>query len=335
MYDKKVLSELTSPSAYSELIALIEECFDYPAGSKFETDFFPLVTKENLKNLNVLVDKDQQILAHVGVKIRQLKVFDKTYSVALLGGLCSHPQIRGKGIFKKFLSDVLEKYKDDVAFFFLFSDQKEFYNRFGFVPVISQFQIQLPSKKKKNAGLSIEDFTEREKLKHAFHQRCSDKFFYFERSEQDWEDFFAISSLSIDHWVSANGEFRYAIFNKGADLGGVIHETNASLEEILERAPAPQYWFTGPGPASHDFQLSYLGFMRIGSHPRFTDFIKTATQGRIKMENGQSQRIQFKINNQRHTLGTKTFLQGVFGPEFFKEIALNDSYLSFFGADTI
>ena len=133
------------PSCYEKAVKLIEKSFEYKKPFSFETDFAPLIDKSNHKNCFIYIDENENVLAHIGVKEREITLQGKTFSVCLLGGIAVDEKRRGEGLFQTLLQDVLAEKRSDTTFFLLWSNLEKLYNKFGFH--LAGTQIELPSNK--------------------------------------------------------------------------------------------------------------------------------------------------------------------------------------------
>ena len=71
-----------NPDLFDQLTNLIPKCFNYPKDQSFKVDFFPLMEKENWSNLHLITDKNNEILAHIGLKILSI---NNQVQISLLG----------------------------------------------------------------------------------------------------------------------------------------------------------------------------------------------------------------------------------------------------------
>jgi predicted acetyltransferase len=128
----RIISLNEEPSFYEATLKLIERSFQYKKPNSFETDFYPLINKENHQNCFIMVDENENVLAHIGVKKKFLTLKGEKFPIAMLGGIAVDEKFRGEGHFQTLMNDVLAEKRSDVTFFLLWSDMEKLYNKFGF-----------------------------------------------------------------------------------------------------------------------------------------------------------------------------------------------------------
>ena len=107
-----------SPDLVNKALHLIEESFEYQAPNSFLKDFAPLLAEENLHNCYVILGENQEIIAHIGSKTRQILINGNSFNITMLGGIAVSEEHRGSGFFQKLFTKVISDKKDETTFLF-------------------------------------------------------------------------------------------------------------------------------------------------------------------------------------------------------------------------
>jgi predicted N-acetyltransferase YhbS len=325
-------------SCYEATIRLIEKSFQYKKPNSFEIDFAPLIDKSNHQNCFILIDENENVLAHIGVKERFLTLGNKKYSITLLGGIAVDEARRGEGIFQTLFQDVLAEKRSDTTLFLLWSDLEKLYNKFGFHLCGTQFEI---SKTKVKSSFTKTTFSslsndEKKEIKTLFTNSFAKTYLTPERTQADWDLIQKVTSADLFIRKNGNAISDYYFMNKGQDLPEVIYEygSQGELTTLLEEISAyGKVWIGKDLLASENLQ--YQCFMSPGDTRLFTQFIFELTnqQFAIRNINLMKQEVFFDFNEETLSLELPDFLRGVFGPGAFEEIEVPSLYIS--GLDSI
>jgi predicted N-acetyltransferase YhbS len=325
------LSEKTS--CFNSTVALIERSFGYKGPNSFQTDFAPLMDESNHHNCFILVDEDEKVIAHIGVKEKKITLGNKTFPVLMLGGIAVDESKRGKGIFQELFIHVLTLKREEASMLFLWSDLEKLYNKFGFYLCGSQFEVARELKpstftRKKLQELTVSEMNE---LK-ALHKNSFTKIYAtLKRTDEDWELLKKITSADL-YIRKENDHIRdYYFINKGQDLIEIIYEygTTGNIEELLETiGHFGKIWMGKEIIPSH--QTQYQFFMSPGDGSLFKEFIKALTEDKVSIQsiNSMKQEVYFDYNNETLGLSIDEFLRGLFGPETFEELDLPSLFIS-------
>jgi predicted N-acetyltransferase YhbS len=104
----KIFPLSEKPSCYSATIKLIEKSFHYKKPNSFEIDFAPLIDKSNHHNCFILLDENENVVAHIGAKDRTFTLGNEKFTLTMLGGIAVDEELRGKGHFQTLMQEVLE-----------------------------------------------------------------------------------------------------------------------------------------------------------------------------------------------------------------------------------
>jgi len=306
------------PSCFKKTIDLIERCFNYQKPNSFEIDFAPLIDKSNHANCFILVDENENVLAHVGVK----ECLINNHPVCMLGAIAVDENNRGKGLFQELFQFVMAEKRDECAFFILWSDQENLYRRYGFYLCGMQFELEQTTGEKKFKNGSFAD------IKANF---SSFKNLYM-TPERDWSLVEKISSAQI----FANEE-GYFVLGKGQDLTGIIHEygCRGEISKFLESIrPYGKVWMGAPLIETETNFYQYM--IAPADKKQFASFVKSYTNDLVSIReiNVMKQEVFFDFLEETLVLEVEEFLRGIFGPGAFEEFGdLKPLYIS--GLDSI
>lgn len=325
----KIFPQITTlkdkPSSFEATIRLIEKSFHYSAGKSFKDDFAPLVDESNHHNCYILIDENDQILAHVGVKERIVHLNGGPFNICLLGGIAVDENHRGQGNFQKLFIDVLAEKRSEVCFFLLWSDQEKLYTKHGFSLCGGQYEIKSPNNTSDLLKTKFHLLTpdQRDTIKALYQNSFLDTYVSVSRNERDWDLLAKVHSADL-YFEEKNGVINSYLFaNKGEDLSGIVYEygTRGELSQWLQKAASVgKVWMGAP---LADTETSFYQFMLCpGDTSLFGQFISTYTNGVIKIRdiNVMKQEVFFDFGGETLVLPTEEFLRGVFGPAPFEEL---------------
>lgn len=308
------------PHCLEKTIKLIESSFHYKKPFSFSVDFAPLMDASNHSHNFILLDETEEVLAHVGARIRKLRLGEKEFDFCLLGGIAVDERFRGQGHFQTLFQDVLAEFRSDVVAFVLWSDQEKLYSKYGFHLAGGQYELSQRGspagwKKTTYSALSTE---EKGRVRELYKTSFQKTYLTCERDEKDWDLIAAITSSEL--YLSDEG---YAFLGKGQDLEGIVHEYGCAgdLTAHLQSARAlGKLWMGAPLVDADQAQYQFL--CCPGDTKRLTEFVSVYTrdQLRIRDVNVMKQETFFDFNGETLVLPTGEFLQGVLGPGPFEEL---------------
>lgn len=328
-----------SPELFEQTLVLIEESFKYQTPNSFKTDFYPLISTENRANNHIILNENNEVIAHVGCKIRTIQLANKSFTIAMLGGIAVAKDYRGSGLFQKLFSHVVSTYKEKVAFFLLWSDLEKLYNKFSFYLCGGQFELVSPKQglatftKTTFAEISNE---EKEAIKKIYDESFKQTYLTLERAETDWNQISHISSADL--FINrVNGKIEsYFLMNKGQDLSGIIYEYGSSKIDsnfLKEISGHGKVWMGDNFLENTEAQYQF--FLSIGDEELFKEFISHYTDGKFKIRAYNFPKNEIFVDFEEETLSFEIddFLRGVFGPEKFEEVLTKPIFIS--GLDSI
>jgi N-acetylglutamate synthase-like GNAT family acetyltransferase len=323
-------------SCFEQTLKLIEKSFNYKKPDRFDVDFALLIDKSNHEHCFILLDDDENIIAHVGTKDKFLTLKNETFKICLIGGIAVEEKYRGKGYFQTLLQDVIAEKRSDSTIFLLWSDNTKLYNKFGFHLCGIQYEIDKYLENKK-----VNDFEkikyhelkneEKNQIQNLYHQSFSKIHLTLDRSEKDWREIEKLTSSDL--YIKRRDSIitDYFFINKGKDLQGIIYEfgTNSEITILLESMSHYGKVWTGK-PIIETKNIQYQFFMAPGDVRLFARFILNYTNFQISIRdiNSLKQEVFFDFNGELYSLEVEEFLRGIFGPGVFEELEVPSFFIS-------
>lgn len=304
-----------APDQFLNTISLIESSFGYEKGNSFSVDFYPLVQPANRQNCWILYEDNShsnKVVAHTGVLKREFELGGKRYPVLFVGGVAVDPKHRGQGLSKRLLQHIFSTYPQQ-AMYILWSEKVEMYNKYGFEACVELHEHPKVLGNSSFKELSFSELT-KDKLNaiQSLYQNSLE--LRPSRSHEDWETIIKVRSSKLFIKEKDGEVINYFFMNKGQDLQGVIHEYG-NLQDFEEISTHGRLWSSNPTGNS---TALYACLAKIGDQGLFTDFIYELS-GILIQE--ISQHISFEFQGQSHSLPSKEFMLGLFGPGRFQELA--------------
>lgn len=225
-----------TPDYYEEVLHIIEQELNYSSSYSYENDFNLLMNSNNWENC-FLIFSDKKLVGHIGVRELNLTLNGFSLPVLFLGGITIRKEFQGRGIFKNAFEEILNKFKNQHALHLLWSGHQDLYKKFHFYEVGQIFQTGNES------FLNLQSFLHRKlntlkREEQEFIQKCYQKTFSkcvkVQRTPQDWEMIFQISSIDVYFQRRDQEYISYFFVNKGQDLQDIIHEVGAVDDQCLE-----------------------------------------------------------------------------------------------------
>lgn len=315
-----------TPECFDSTIALIEKSFRYQAPYTFKEDFAPLLDLSNHHNCFILIDENKNVLAHIGVREKMMKIQEQEFMMCMLGGIAVDENHRGEGHFSTLLQDVLAEKRSDVTFFLLWSDNEKLYGKYGFYLCGDQFELAQDIHQKKEfiqtkyKNISLD---EKKQVQELYRNSFAKEYLTLERDDHDWELIAKIVQADLYIKKSGNKITDYFFMNKGQDLTGIIYEygSTSSIKDCIQKATAyGRVWMGKQYIETENQQFQF--FMAPGDLGLFSIFIKDLTQSKIILRNinVMKQEAYFEFNEETLSLSNDEFLKGMFGPGSFEEL---------------
>ncbi|MBK23685.1 MAG: hypothetical protein CME70_06735 [Halobacteriovorax sp.] len=336
---------LDSPDLYDETLKLIENCFSYKKEYSYSTDFAPLMNSTNWKNLHILRD-GEKVVAHIGARVLNTT---ERIPILLIGGIAVHNDYQKQGLFDQLFQIVLDKHKEEVAMFVLWSDLDGLYSKYNFHQAGVLMEMGSESFNEKDASmvglkktdLSSMDFSKLNELDTCYKNSLESNFICSKRDGRDWGVISAVSSTSLyTHETNGAIDF-YVLADKGMDLGGIIHEfagVNSSntkvwlnlLKKYKVWLPVKNPWIVTEAAAS-----LYMGIFRIGNPELFSKLIHSWSDSTLIITAVSDDTIAFQFLGEEFTKSHGEFLSLLMGPERAEEFLQFKKELWITGIDSV
>ncbi len=264
-----ILTLKQRPDFFPSVLKLASNSFGYDSLHKIEIDFYPLFQEENWEHCFILLDETENLVAHLGLKIRQMIVGDKIFPIALLGGIAVDEQQRGHGHFRTLFSEIIKRFEQQVTFFILWSDKDALYEKFDFFQVGEVFEAIPREQGKTKYPSSTLEVLSLSQLEAQYHSAYETRYACIKRDKEDWLSLQKITSAELLH-----GKDEYAIRGKGMDLQNIIYEWhNNDWLKTCALDGKTKIWF--PTSPDKDFKILrklFLGLVKIGNTELFQNF---------------------------------------------------------------
>jgi predicted N-acetyltransferase YhbS len=308
-------SNLSSfPELEGQANSLIEEVFAYTKNNSFEIDFAPLTSERNRNHRFILIDSTtMQVVAHIGCRLRNFIWQAETYPVCMLGGVAVHPSFQGQGLFSSLMQKIIQTMESQCAFFLLWSDKHEMYEKWEFYLAGKQwcYRSAHESNYHFQKALLKDISPEIKKRIHAnYRQFINTRFFSPLRDEEDWKELENITSSDL--YFDEQG---YHFKNKGMDLTNVIHEiaspenVSALMDKIGNKGTL---WYPLNEQVNDDIMmdLQLVGLWKINRHPMALAKLTHLLGYSIEVQDHQ---FIVTKNSQKYLLHPHELLEELFG----------------------
>ncbi len=338
-----------NPEYFEEVIKLIEEEFHYTEGNHFEKDFAPLVDPLNFENCYLIINQENNsVAAHLAVCPRTLIKNQCEMKIALVGGIATHKNHRGVGLFKELMNHAIKIHETNVGLFILWSDLENLYEKFSFhrTGVLIETGTrnfsasERPSgyEKTKFSQLNDKEFNAVINLYTSFNEKY---FLTLKRENKDWSIIREMSSIDLYLKKNTLGDIeKYFCVNKGRDLTNIVHEVSCKNSQefsvLLKELENFKLWL--PETELSKFSSSnifYTAFFRLGNEKTLDTFLQTVTNNKLKILSMSEERVTFSFEENLFGASPKDFLQYVFGPKPLEEFGPFGLSLYVPGTDSI
>jgi predicted N-acetyltransferase YhbS len=321
----QIFSLKEKPSLFDKTITLIEKSFQYGRKNSFKIDFAPLIDITNLHNCFILVDEDENVLAHVGAKDRFIEINKIKFQITMLGGIAVDEKYRGQGLFQQLFQHVLSEKKNDSAFFLLWSDQEKLYSKYGFILCGHQYENSSETQNENYSKTTLSELNSAEflEIKNLYETSFKNSYVSFERTDEDWEILKKITSSNLFIKKTDEKISSYFFKDKGQDLKDITFEYGSTnlINDILSSLPEhTKIWSAFPINENAIEQFQFL--LAPADLTQFSSFIFEYSNHKINVRqiNQMKQEIYFDFNQETLGLDLDEFMHGIFGPKSFEEI---------------
>ena len=323
----KITTLQQHPHLLSEVSALIEDALEYSPSHSFATDFYPLIKKDNHRHLYVLLENDTPV-AHVGLLPKSLNLRGRSFPVALIGGVATAQDKRGRGYFDCLIKHIFEKHPRYMGYF-LWGGLDSFYKKYGFhqMGVVREQKGAFHPPPGYTSTLYKDLEPQHKRQLQEIHRLGTRNLTCVER---DWSDIEKMTSARLFIKPNKQSEITHYFFvGKGQDLPGIVHEAFGTGE--LSGLPC---WMPDVPPFTR-WPMLYGCLFKIGDPILFTKFIARYCENTLEVLNVGDEQVTFSFHGQTMDLSIEDFLCGLFGPGLMEEFKDFYGPLWFGGLDSI
>lgn len=322
-----------NPDYFEEVIALIEKEFHYSDVNSYSEDFAFLMDPLNFDNCYLYVDSEtNKVVSHLAVCPRVMIKKNHRINVALIGGIATAPEYRGRDLFKSLMNHAILKHSEDCGLFILWSEITGLYEKFSFHlsgglietghAVFSQTDRPGGFTKTKFKDLANKDFEAIQNIYTQFNQKY---FFTVIRTEKEWSIIRNMNSIDLYIKRNEHGPIeQYFCINKGRDLTNIIHEVGCLPEQYISMMKSLQKFKTWLPESevglTSNKDIFFTAFIKLGNFEKLKGFLDMVSDGELELYNMTGDLISFKLNEAEYQTSHKDFMQLLFGPRPSQEL---------------
>ncbi len=202
----------------------------WPITSEYPT----ALSATNIHNMSIIIE-DEKIISHAVLKTLIVKTPQAVFKVGAIGSVVTDPMYRQQGHSRKNIENCIElAQKQDCDLVVLWTDQFDFYRKFGFELAGSDFSFVIEN------SAPIKDKTLRFVTGNKVDPAALQKIYaqhtvHALRSTDDFNQFLKIPNSNLfTAWNQNNQLVAYAVEGKGVDLVNYIHEWGGNVEALVD-----------------------------------------------------------------------------------------------------
>lgn len=317
MHSFKIKSLSEFPERSHEVLDIINQEFNYPKEQSFDIDFYGLFNKDNYQHCHCVLINNE-IIGHIGIKLRKFGIKDIRTPVALVGGIAIKKKFQGKGFFTEAFQIILNKYSREVSFFLLWSDLTSLYNKFDFYEcgeTVQSYSKSFHAKEFKDYQKTKFKFLsdiKREQLKKIYYQDFELQILGMKRELQDWNDISMVDSVDLYIKESNDEIISYFFTGKGKDLAGVIHEASSLAVNELKNF---KMWLNANYSSNFpNGEIIFTSFVKLSDLNRLNAFLSELTSDQMKISEMNEKQITFNFVSNKFKVTPEEFLKLLLGP---------------------
>ncbi|MBC7327548.1 GNAT family N-acetyltransferase [bacterium] len=177
----------TKKEEFQDLINLVNLVFR-PETKSMQKEYESIFNEENLDNLRIIVE-DGKPVSHIGTLEKDIIIYNCRSRVGLVGGVCTHPDYRGRGYATILLKDCIKRFEEHGCDFMLVSGARRLYDSADCLFIGNVFQLDIRRRDlwrfEKSRDVTIENFSDTylDDMMKAY----DEKKVRFVRNRKDWE----------------------------------------------------------------------------------------------------------------------------------------------------
>ena len=219
---------------FSEVVEFLNQNLRLSSSWTISSEYPTALSANNIHNMSIIVE-DEKIVSHAVLKPLVIKTPFCIFKVGAIGSVVTDPHHRQRGLSSRNIQNCLSlAEKQDCDMVILWTDQFDFYRRFGFELAGIEHTYVLENKIEiKNTKLRFVDNNRVDpeallKLhtQHTVHSM---------RTPDDVRNFLKIPNSNLyTAWNEQNQLVAYAVEGKGVDLTNYVHEWAGSVDCLLD-----------------------------------------------------------------------------------------------------
>lgn len=231
----------TRKEEFGDLLELVNLVFR-PESQSMQREYESLFNQENLENLRVIVEEGRPV-SHIGTLEKDIAIYNCKSKVGLVGGVCTHPDYRGKGYATLLLNDCIKRFKEHGCDFMLVSGARRLYDSADCLFVGNVLILEINQRDlwrfEKNEDITIEGF--REEYLGDMMRAYAEKKVGFVRERRDWEIALRSGQVMNDPCdfliLKERGKFRGYLIIHFSEGRGDVREYGGDGETLLNAIP--------------------------------------------------------------------------------------------------
>jgi len=229
--DRIQIDAIATVENHAQWGALLDQTFKLPPEKHFFEDF-PIWSsgQTQLPHLKIGAYQGKLLISSAAARIVQVKIGERSYPVALIGGVATYEEFRGLGLASQLVKYLVEwAGNKGVLASVLWGSEYSLYSKLGFE--YAGFQMRIPLKEMK-----FETAIATQKLNRGFHplilrlmmQRKGgialenrDLLWLSKHPNVEW------------FWLGDDTPIAYAAYGRGIDLPGLVHEFGGDTRDLF------------------------------------------------------------------------------------------------------
>lgn len=231
----------TRKEEFDDLIKLVNMVFR-PESQSMQREYESIFNEENLENLRIIVE-DGKPVSHIGTLEKDVVIYNCRSRVGLVGGVCTHPDYRGRGCATLLLNDCINRFNEHGCDFMLVSGARRLYDSADCLFVGNVIRLEIMQRDlwrfEKKEAISVEEF--REEYLVDMMRAYEGKIVRFIRERKDWEIALrcgqVMNAPSDFLVIKEKDEFKGYLIVHFSDGRGDVREYAGDREALINAIP--------------------------------------------------------------------------------------------------
>lgn len=223
------------PQEFDSLLHFLNENLRKDLAWTISHEYPTALSLNNIHNMSIITDgESHQIAAHALVKPLIMKSPLSLFKIGAIGSVVTSPEFRNQGLSSQNINNCLQMAKDqDCELAVLWTDQFDYYKKFGFEAAGYEYTYQLSKTQPVNTDLKYlkTSKVDPNALVRLYNQHTVGCV----RTADDFQKFLAIPNSNIyTAWTKDNVLVAYAAEGKGLDLQNFVHDWAGGTSQLLD-----------------------------------------------------------------------------------------------------